>query len=165
VTASVRPAAVVDTVTNRLATRAPAVHDMFSQFKEFIRKGNVVELGVAFVLGVAFKTIVDAFAGDGNGNPGILGSLIGIIFGGETPNFGDRGVTINGSFVPVGSFVTALLNFVVVSVVLFVVIKAYNRIRRPDASTPDAPTELDLLVSIRDELRRSNDVADNRLFN
>ena len=111
--------------------------------------------------GVAFKTVVDAFAGDGKDNPGILGSLIGVVFGGERPNFGERGVTVNGSFVPVGGLVMALLNFAVVAVVLFVVIKAYNRIRPPADETTEAPTELDLLTAIRDELRRSNDVTDS----
>ena len=143
--------------------KTAAMQEVWTQFKEFIRKGNIVELGVAFVLGVAFKTIVDAFAGDGKGNPGILGSLIGIVFGGEQPNFGDRGVTVNGSFVPVGSFVTAVLNFAVVAIVLFVVIKAYNQIRRPADETATSPTELDLLAAIRDELRRSNDVAGSRV--
>ena len=138
------------------------MQDVWTQFKEFIKKGNIVELGVAFVLGVAFKTIVDAFAGDGKGNPGILGSLIGVVFGGEQPNFGDRGITLNGSFVPVGGFVTAVLNFAVVAIVLFVVIKAYNRIRRPADDTPEAPTELDLLAAIRDELRRTNDAVEIR---
>ena len=83
------------------------------------------------------------------------------MFGGERPNFGERGVTVNGSFVPVGGLVMALLNFAVVAVVLFVVIKAYNRIRPPADETTEAPTELDLLTAIRDELRRSNDVTDS----
>ena len=139
--------------------KGTAVQEVLTEFKEFIRKGNIVELGVAFVLGVAFKTIVDAFAGDGKGNPGILGSLIGVVFGGEQPNFGDRGVTVNGSFVPVGSFITAVLNFMVVALVLFIVIKAYNRIRRPATQEEEAPTEIELLAAIRDELRRSNHVS------
>ncbi len=160
-TATARPAPR-DSFADRLPSKAHAMQGVWAQFKEFVSKGNVVELGVAFVLGVAFKSIVDAFAGDGKGNPGILGSLIGIVFGGEQPNFGDHGVTVNGSFVPVGSFVTAVLNFAVVAVVLFVVIKAYNRIRRPAEQAPDAPTELDLLAAIRDELRRANDVVGSR---
>ncbi len=138
------------------------MQQVWSQFKEFIRKGNIVELGVAFVLGVAFKTIIDAFAGDGNANPGILGSLIGVVLGGNQPNFGERGVTVNGSFVPLGSFVTAVLNFLVVAIVLFVVIKAYNRVRRPGDKAPE-PTEVELLSAIRDELRRSNDLVDSRV--
>ena len=142
--------------------RGTGLQEVWADFKEFVSKGNIIELGVAFVLGVAFKTIVDAFAGDGKGNPGILGSLIGVVFGGKTPNFGDRGITLNGSFVPVGGFVTAVLNFAVVAIVLFAVIKGYNRMRRPVGQTEEAPTELDLLTAIRDELRRTNDVVTSR---
>jgi large conductance mechanosensitive channel len=135
------------------------VTDIWQQFKDFINRGNIIELGVAFVLGIAFKTIVDAFAGDGKDNPGILGGLIGAVFGGEQPNFGDRGPVVNGSFVPIGAFVTALLNFLVVALVLFVVVKAYTRLRR-QADEEAGPTEVELLTAIREELRRSNERAD-----
>lgn len=120
------------------------------EFRRFISRGNVVELGVAFVMGAAFKTVIDASAGDGKTNQGILGGLIGAIFGGNRPNFNDRGVTLNGSFIPLGSLLTAGINFLLVAIVLFFVIKAYGRFRR---SEPDETTN-DLLASIRDELRK-----------
>ncbi len=122
------------------------------EFRRFISRGSVVELGVAFVMGAAFKTVIDALAGDGKTNQGILGGLIGAIFGGNRPNFNDRGVSLNGSFIPLGSLLTAGINFLLVAVVLFFVIKAYGRFRR---SEPEETTN-GLLASIRDELRKQH---------
>lgn len=119
------------------------------EFRAFVDRGNVVELGVAFVMGATFKTVIDALAGDGGKNPGILGGLIGAIFGGKTPNFNDKGVTLNGSFIPVGSLFTSVLNFLIMGLVMFFVIKAYGRFRKSQADE----TTNDLLKSIRDELR------------
>lgn len=123
---------------------------MGGEFRRFINRGSVVDLGVAFVMGAAFKTIVDALAGDGKTNQGILGGLIGAIFGGNSPNFNDRGVTLNGSFIPLGSLLTAGINFLMVALVLFFVIKAYGRFRPGHAEE----TTNSLLASIRDELRK-----------
>jgi large conductance mechanosensitive channel len=122
------------------------------EFRRFINRGSVVDVGVAFVMGAAFKTVVDALAGDGKTNQGVLGGLIGAIFGGNRPNFNDRGVTLNGSFIPFGSLLTAGINFLLAGMVLFFVIKAYSRFRR---SQPDETTN-DLLTSIRDELRKQH---------
>ena len=94
-------------------------HGIVAEFKSFINRGSVVDIAVAFVMGAAFKTVIDAVAGDGKDNQGLLGGLIGAIFGGNQPNFNDKGVTLNGSFVPVGSFLTSVLNFLLVSLVLF----------------------------------------------
>ena len=72
---------------------------------------------------------------------------------GQQANFNDKGLTLNGSFIPVGSFITSALNFVLVAFVLFALIKLYNRFRN---SSP-APTTTDLLAEIRDELRKQNE--------
>jgi len=119
------------------------------EFKLFINRGSVVDVAVAFVMGAAFKTIVDAVAGDGKNNQGVLGGLVGAVFGGTQPNFNDKGFTLNGSFIPVGSLITASLNFVMVGVVMFFVIKAYSKFRKGET----AETTNELLASIRDELR------------
>jgi large conductance mechanosensitive channel len=126
---------------------------MVKEFKEFIAKGNIVEIAVAFVLGVAFKTVIDSIAGTPE-NPGLIGGILGAIFGGDQPDFSARGITINDSFIPIGAFITSLFNFVLTALVLFFVVKAYNRFRRaqPDPSS----TEVDLLTEIRDELRTRN---------
>ncbi len=133
--------------TSKEAKKFGIVHE----FKLFINRGSVVDVAVAFVMGAAFKTIVDAVAGDGKNSQGVLGGLVGAIFGGTQPNFNDKGFSINGSFIPVGSLFTASLNFVMVGVVMFFVIKAYGRFRKGDA----AETTNELLASIRDELRKN----------
>ena len=124
------------------------------EFKMFVNRGSVVDVAVAFVMGAAFKTIVDAVAGDGKDNQGVLGGLVGAVFGGTQPNFNDKGFTLNGSFIPVGSLFTASLNFVMVGVVMFFVIKAYGRFRTSE-NGQTAETTNELLASIRDELRKN----------
>ena len=123
------------------------------EFKEFVNRGNVVDVAVAFVMGAAFKTVVDSFAGSDK-SPGILGGLIGSVFGGQQPDFSKKVVSLNGSDIPLGAFVTASMNFFFVALVLFVVVKLYNRVR--DTSNDEAQSVVntnDLLAEIRDELR------------
>lgn len=129
---------------------------MMKEFREFIDRGNVVEIGVAFVMGATFKTIIDSVSGDGKENPGILGGLLGSIFGGKQPNFNDKGVTLNGSFIPVGSLLTATINFLLVSLVMFIIIKIYNKFRTAGST----PTTNELLAEIRDELRHQRGVSE-----
>ena len=123
-----------------------------NEFRAFVNRGNVVDTAVAFVMGVAFKTVIDAFSGDGKSNSGILGGILGAVTGGEEPDFNNKGLTVNGSFIPVGSLITSLLNFFLVALVLFILIKVYNRFRNDSP----APTTNDLLAEIRDELKKQN---------
>ena len=122
------------------------------EFKEFINRGNVIDLAVAFVMGAAFKTVVDSFAGSDKG-PGILGGFIGAIFGGQQPDFSKKVLTVNGSDIPFGAFATSTLNFFVVALALFMVVKLYNRFRSNEDKEKAALNTNDLLVEIRDELR------------
>ena len=122
------------------------------EFKEFINRGNVVDLAVAFVMGAAFKTVIDSFAGSDK-SPGILGGLIGALFGGQQPDFSKKVLTVNGSDIPFGAFATATLNFFFVALVLFLVVKLYNRLRSNEDATNEAATTNELLAEIRDELR------------
>jgi len=122
------------------------------EFKEFINRGNVIDLAVAFVMGAAFKTVVDSFAGSDKG-PGILGGFIGAIFGGQQPDFSKKVLTVNGSDIPFGAFATSAMNFFFVALALFLVVKLYNRFRSKDDKEKAALNTNDLLVEIRDELR------------
>jgi large conductance mechanosensitive channel len=122
------------------------------EFKEFINRGNVIDLAVAFVMGAAFKTVVDSFAGSDKG-PGILGGLIGAIFGGQQPDFSKKVLTVNGSDIPFGAFATSALNFFFVALALFMVVKLYNRFRSKEDKEKASLNTNDLLVEIRDELR------------
>lgn len=139
-----------DLKTSKDSKKFGIVHE----FKLFINRGSVVDVAVAFVMGAAFKTVVDAVAGDGKDNQGLLGGLVGAVFGGSQPNFNDKGFIINGSFIPVGSFFTASLNFVMVGIVMFFVIKAYGRLQNGKNALSSETTN-DLLASIRDELRKN----------
>jgi large conductance mechanosensitive channel len=131
------------------------------EFKEFVNRGNVVDVAVAFVMGAAFKTVVDSFAGSDK-SPGILGGLIGAIFGGQQPDFSKKVVSINGSDIPFGAFATASLNFFFVALVLFAVVKLYNRFRDTDVNADGSPVAStnDLLAEIRDELRLARSAKD-----
>ena len=102
---------------------------MIKGFKEFITKGNLIDLAVAFILGVTFATVVTSFTDV------VLGA-VSYVFGGDV-SFDALGVRRDDVVViPYGAFLTALINFVIVAFVLFLVVKAYNRMRKmPDATT------------------------------
>ena len=113
---------------------------MLKEFRDFLMRGNIVDLAVAVVIGTAFKTVVDSLVAD------IVMPIIGI-FGGS-PNFSENTFTINGSEFRWGNFVTQLISFVIVAaVIFFVVVKPINammaRIKRgeiPAAETLVPPT-------------------------
>lgn len=95
---------------------------MIKEFKEFITKGNLVDLAVAFILGVTFATVVTSFTDV------VLGA-VSYVFGGDV-SFDELGVKRDGVVViPYGAFLTAVINFVIVAFILFLVVKAYNRMR------------------------------------
>ena len=134
---------------------------IIGEFKEFVNRGNVVDVAVAFVMGAAFKTVVDSFAGSDK-SPGILGGLIGAIFGGQQPDFSKKVISINGSDIPLGAFATASLNFFFVAIVLFSVVKIYNRVRDKETNADGSPalSTNELLAEIRDELRLARSAKD-----
>ena len=102
---------------------------MIKEFKEFIAKGNLIDLAAAFIIGVAFATVVTSFTDV------VLGA-VSYVFGGDV-SFDRLGVKRGDDVViPYGAFLTALMNFVIVAFILFLVVKAYNRMRKaPDATT------------------------------
>jgi large conductance mechanosensitive channel len=105
---------------------------MVREFREFITKGNLVEIAVAFILGVAFASVVSAFTN-------VIMSLIGAIFGGDV-SFDQLTVELNGTPIPYGAFLTALVNFLIVAFILFLIVKAYNRFRK-QAESPTRPCD------------------------
>ena len=124
---------------------------MFKGFRDFILRGNVVDLAVAVVIGAAFSAIVTAFSKD------FLGGIIGII--GGSPDFNTAGFKVNGSKVIYGSTITAAINFIIVAaVVYFLVVVPMNVImtRRKRGEEPEVeatPEDIALLQEIRDLLR------------
>jgi large conductance mechanosensitive channel len=125
--------------------------NFLKEFKDFIATGNMIELAVAFVLGLAVKAVIDAFMA------GVANPLIGAIVG--KPNldnfltFTVRKGTKNQSTISFGVVLTQLISLVIVGLVLFMCIKAYNKMRKPIEAAPPGPNEIDLLTEIRDELR------------
>lgn len=123
---------------------------MLKGFREFILRGNVIELAIAFILGVAFNAVVQAFA------TGFIGGLIGAI--GGTPDFSSWGYRVNGSKVVIGTTINALINFVIVAAVIYFLIvipmnKMAERRRRGQMTEEEVPpTSEELLTEIRDLL-------------
>ena len=118
---------------------------MLKEFKEFISKGNLVEIAVGLILALAFAGLVTSFTEN------LINPIIGAIFG--QPNFDSLVIDIGDAQLRYGAFLTTLLNFLIVAFVLFLVIKAYNR-SFPKEEAPGGPTEIELLTEIRDALRR-----------
>ena len=118
---------------------------MIQEFKEFINKGNLVEIAVAFVMGVAFSSVVTSLTED------IVNPIIGKIF---TVDSLSEWVV---SDVRIGAFIVAVLNFVIVGFVMFLVVRAYNNMQRKEEAKeeaePSGPSEVELLIEIRDELK------------
>ena len=128
---------------------------MIKEFKEFISKGNVVDLAVAVIIGAAFAGIVKAFT------EGMLMPVISAI-GGEK-SFDELHFTVNSSDFKWGSVLTATLNFLIVAFAMFIVVKAMNKAhglrRTKEEETVDEITELDVLTEIRDLLVAQNNRA------
>ena len=99
---------------------------MIKEFKAFALKGNLLDLAVAFILGIAFSTVVTAFIN------GIVMPLIAAIVG--KPNFNSLTFNVGDGVVRYGTFLTAVVNFLLVAFVLFLVIKASQKVQKPAAS-------------------------------
>ena len=133
---------------------------MVSEFKEFISRGNVVDLAVGVVIGAAFGRIVTALV------DGIVMPLIGLAMGGV--KFGDLSLVLHPAQVDAmgkeiapalllkyGSFIQSTIDFLVVAFVIFMFLKAYNRLRAPAVVVDAAPAEEVLLLrEIRDSLNK-----------
>ena len=137
---------------------------MLKEFREFAMKGNVVDLAVGLIIGVAFSAIVTSLVGD------IIMPIIGSITGGlDFSNYFlglSKAVTATnladakkqGAVLAYGNFLTLTINFLIIAFVLFIVIRAINKLKRKDAAapTPPKPTrEEELLTEIRDLLKKA----------
>lgn len=122
---------------------------MLKEFKAFILRGNVLDLAVAVIIGAAFGAIVNSLVKD------VFMPLLGLIFG--RLNFSDLFVSLNGQAYATlkaardagaptlnyGLFVQALINFLIIAFVIFLVVRMANRLQRPQAAAPAAPTTKD----------------------
>ena len=121
---------------------------MIKEFRDFIMRGNIIDLAVGFILGTAFAVVVTAFTN------GILMALIAGIFG--KPNFNDIVWHVGDGVIQIGTFLTAVVNFLIIAAALFLILKAVAAATRSrkDANedTPAPSDEAVLLTEIRDIL-------------
>ncbi len=137
-----------------------------SEFKEFALKGNVVDLAVGVIIGVAFGRIVDSAVND------LIMPLVGRVIGNVDfsnmyvvlteipPDVPNTLAALKAAGVPVfayGNFLTVLLNFIILAFVIFVMVRQINRLRRaaPPPAPAAPPEDVVLLREIRDSLRRA----------
>jgi large conductance mechanosensitive channel len=93
---------------------------MFKEFKEFISRGNVIDLAVAVIMGAAFTNIVQALVKD------VITPILGIFLGGI--DFSNLSITLGHAAIKYGSFIQAIINFLVIGFVVFIIVKAINKI-------------------------------------
>lgn len=120
---------------------------MLKEFKEFIAKGNAFDLAVGVILGGAFSAIVNSLVND------ILMPIIGMVFG---LDFSSWVITVNNSPLAIGLFIQAIVNFLIIAFVLFLLVRSINKLRKPAVVVEEPvvdPEELVLLREIRDSLR------------
>ncbi len=133
---------------------------MLKEFKDFAMKGNLIDIAVGFVMGAAFKQVVTSFTG------GIVSPLIGLIFNANfndlkwviTEGVADEAGKITGEVaVLYGSFLTNVIDFIIVAFVMFMIIKGINKTKKKEELAPEAPkgpSQEDLLTEIRDLLKK-----------
>jgi large conductance mechanosensitive channel len=126
------------------------VRGIIGEFKEFINRGNVIDLAVAVVLGAAFGAVVTSFTND------IFGGLLGAI--GGQPSLADLSLTIGSGEIRWGAFVDSIISFLIIALAIFLIVKAVNTLQamRVDGQAAEEEaeeTEIDVLKEIRDQLR------------
>jgi large conductance mechanosensitive channel len=139
---------------------------MLKEFRDFIARGNVLDLAVAVIIGAAFGTIATSLTGD------IIMPIVGAIFGGldfsshfvvlgQIPPDYAGPVTdyaaLKKAGIPVlgwGEFVTVVINFLILAFIIFLLVRTANKLMKKPDEAPAGPTEVDLLTQIRDELKR-----------
>jgi large conductance mechanosensitive channel len=121
---------------------------MLQEFKDFINRGNLVDLAIAVILATFFAPIVTALV------DGVIMNIIAAIFG--QPSFDSITIDVGDTKLFVGRVITAIVQFVIVAFVCFVIVKGYNSMQKSQDAEEAAPSEVDLLVEIRDQLRADN---------
>lgn len=120
------------------------------EFKEFISRGSVIDLAVAVVIGGAFTKIVNSLVDH------IIMPIIGVIIGGI--NFENLMITVGTAEIRYGMFIQAIVNFLLISLVIFSIIKSINQFKKKEEEKPEEPAapseDIVLLTEIRDLLRK-----------
>jgi large conductance mechanosensitive channel len=131
---------------------------MLKEFKDFIAKGNVMDMAVGIIIGAAFTAIVTSLVGD------LINPIISLVTGGVDFS-GLKIMLVDGpdaaSF-NYGSFINAVINFLIIAFVVFMLVRSVNKIKNAAAkeeaaaapAAPAGPSEIDLLTEIRDALKK-----------
>jgi len=124
---------------------------MIQEFKDFIAKGNVMDMAVGIIMGAAFTAIVTSLVDD------LINPIIGLFMGGV--DFSSMGTTLgdgdNAAFLAWGNFIMAIINFLIIAWVVFLLVKMVNRVKdaaakeEEAAEEPAGPSEIDLLSDIK----------------
>lgn len=122
-----------------------------AEFKAFIARGNVLDMAVGIIIGSAFTAIVTSLVND------IIMPIVGVIIGGI--DFSGLKVTVGSAAINYGVFIQAIINFLLIALTVFIIIKAPSKAKRKQAEEPveeePAPTpEVELLTEIRDLLSK-----------
>lgn len=126
---------------------------MLGEFKDFIAKGNVMDMAVGIIIGAAFTAIVTSLVDD------LVNPIISLFMGGI--DFSGLGYRLSdgedGAIFAYGNFIMALINFLIIAWVVFLLVKAVNRAKGPEEEAeeePAGPSAEDLLTEIRDALQK-----------
>jgi len=126
---------------------------MLKEFRDFVMRGNVLDLAVAVVIGAAFTGIVNSLVND------ILMPIIGVLLGGV--DFSSLSVQVGDAVIAYGKFIQAIINFLIIAWVIFLIVRTANRIQSRLAAKKEAsaipappPEDIQLLREIRDLLRQ-----------
>lgn len=127
---------------------------MLNEFKNFIARGNVMDMAVGIIMGAAFTAIVTSLVDD------LVNPLIGLFVGGV--DFSGLSVGLGDAQFMYGNFINAVIKFLIVAWVVFLLVKGVNRLKdmaeredKPAEETPKTPTEIELLQEIRDQLKNA----------
>jgi len=126
---------------------------MIKEFKDFIAKGNVMDMAVGIIIGAAFTAIVGSLVED------LVNPIISLFMGGI--DFSGLGVQLgegeDGAVFAYGKFIMALINFIIIAFVVFMLVRAVNKAKGPEEEAPAAdpgPSEIDLLKEIAASLKK-----------
>jgi len=123
---------------------------MVQEFKDFLMRGNVMDLAVAVVIGAAFGAIITSFVND------ILMPIIGALLGGV--DFTTLSVTVGDAVIAYGNFIQVTINFIIIALTIFLIVKAFNKMQKQedkDAPPPGPSEEEVLLTQIRDLMEKN----------
>ncbi len=124
---------------------------MIQEFKDFIAKGNVMDMAVGIIMGGAFTAIVASLVDD------LITPLIGLFLGGV--DFSGLSFGVSDAQFTYGNFIMAIINFLIISFVVFLLVKGVNNMKKeeePEEEEPAGPTQEELLAEIRDALKASS---------